>query len=116
MVSGWDFRRARHTRVHPPAQEGHFLSHNQRRYDRHRSDRYCRRPNPSGNPLSLAISADERELAVGTAEGEVHIWSLTDGRPLATAKPNIGPIQTLRFAGQDLLVNGNTEPLQVARP
>jgi cellulose biosynthesis protein BcsQ/energy-coupling factor transporter ATP-binding protein EcfA2 len=71
--------------------------------------------NPSGNPLSLAISGDGRELAPGTAEGAVHIWSLTDGRPLATAEPNAGPIQRLRFAGHDLLVNGNTEPLQVPR-
>jgi cellulose biosynthesis protein BcsQ len=72
--------------------------------------------NAGGNALSLAISDDGRELAAGTAEGSVRIWSLTDARLLARAEPSVGPIQTLRFAGRDLLVNGNMQPLHVPRP
>jgi len=72
--------------------------------------------NAGGKALSLAISDDGRELAAGTAEGSVRIWSLTDAHLLATAEPNVGPIQTLRFAARDLLVNGNAQLLQVPRP
>jgi predicted NBD/HSP70 family sugar kinase len=52
-------------------------------------------------------------LTLGTGVGG---GILADGRLLATADPNVGPVRTLRFAGRDLLVNGNVEPLQVPRP
>ena len=59
---------------------------------------------PTGNPLSLALSDDSRELAAGTAEGAIRIWSLTDGRLVTTAEPRLGPIHTLRFARRGLLI------------
>jgi len=72
---------------------------------------------PGGMTLALAISEDSRELAAGTAEGTVRIWNMTDGRLLATAEPNAGPVRTLRFADRGLFVNGNlVAPLQVLRP
>jgi hypothetical protein len=51
----------------------------------------------------------------GTAEGAIRIWSLSDGRLVETAEPNLGPVRTLHYTGRGLLVNGNPDPLLVPR-
>lgn len=71
---------------------------------------------PGGKALCLAISDDGRGLAAGTVEGTVRIWSLPDGHLLASAEPKLGPVQTLRFAGTNLIVNANAQPIHFPRP
>ncbi len=70
-------------------------------------------PEGAGRPLALAFSPDGRELAVGTPQGQVEIWSLADPpRPRSGSPATAGPSGVLAYdATADRLASGGDDRL-----
>jgi WD40 repeat protein len=48
------------------------------------------RPGGSGNPVALAVSADERHGVIGCGHGPIVVWELETGRQLVNCLPPLG--------------------------
>ena len=66
-----------------------------------------------GTVLCVAVSDDGRELAAGTVEGTVRIWK--NGRAITT-DPRLGPVQSLRFSGTDLVGTAAAGSIRIPQP
>jgi WD40 repeat protein len=53
---------------------------------------------PAGGNCSIVISPDGRLLAAGTADHQIKLWSLTDGRELRTLAGHAGAVEAVAFS------------------
>ncbi|NMF59334.1 WD40 repeat domain-containing protein [Pseudanabaena yagii] len=50
-----------------------------------------------GGVLSVAFSADGKLLAIGDTKGDIHLWRVSDGKPLLTYKGHKGWVVSVSF-------------------
>jgi WD40 repeat protein len=57
-----------------------------------------------GGVLSVALSQDDKLLATGDSNGEIHIWQVEDGKQLVTCKGHTGWIRSVAFSPDSSMI------------
>lgn len=67
-------------------------------------------PKPSAKINAVVFSPDGRTLAIGVANGRVHLWDVESGRRKTTFRWDVGEIRSLAFSsdGMTLATGGST--------
>ncbi len=60
-------------------------------------------------PISVAISADGRRAAFGSADGPIHVWDLETRSEIATLTGHEGAVTALAFSKDGQLVSGGVD-------
>lgn len=57
-----------------------------------------------GGVLSVALSQDDKLLATGDSNGEIHIWQVENGKQLVTCKGHTGWIRSVAFSPDNTMI------------
>ncbi len=57
-----------------------------------------------GGVLSVAFSADGKLLAIGDTKGDIHLWRVSDGKPLLTYRGHKGWVVSVTFSPDGLVL------------